>query len=352
MDALAAALERSPELFPHSLDLRTDSVSFVRLTEADYARASFLDGRILGPLTAKQSYPWAQVEATVPAINPGENCDFIFHIGHVGSTLLSRLLGRSKAILALREPLILRTFAQMAYGPDVGAPAWSPEEWERRAAVFLRLWSRTFREGQRTCIKATSFVSEIAASLLARPSRPKALLLSVRPEVYLATILGGPNSRQEARMLAPTRLARLQKRAGTDEWQRGTMSEGEIIAMSWTCEMAGLAAAAQVAPEQIRWIDFDRFLANPAEGLSNAMIHLHGRADGCEIRAMLSAQDLRRYAKAPEHAYDTRLRHAVLDQARREHGEEIRRGLAWLDRAALQSAVVRGSLERFASQTT
>jgi hypothetical protein len=351
MDALAIALERSPEWFPHSLDLRTDSVVFVRLMEADYARASFLDARILGPLAATQVHPWPDVEMSTAATSLREGCDFIFHIGHVGSTLLSRLLGRSRTILALREPLILRTFTQIAFDRQSRQGAWPAEEWERRASVFLKLWSRSFREEQRACIKASSFVSEIAAQLMARPGRQKALLMTVHPESYLAAILGGPNSRQEIRVLAPSRFARLQRRAGADQWRLESLSEGEVIAMSWACEMAGLCAAARAAPEHALWIDFDRFLADPAAALSRAMLHLRGNADPHDIRAMLSAQDLRRYSKAPEHAYDTRLRQAVLEQARHEHGEEIRRGLVWLDRAALQSPLISEALGSSAQTT-
>jgi hypothetical protein len=344
MDALATVLERSPEIFPHSLDLRSDSVAFVRLNEADFARASFLDARVLGRLTRTLSHPWPQVEAAVAAAGLAENCDFIFHIGHVGSTLLSRLLGRSKRILALREPLILRTLAQMAFEREAGNPAWPADEWERRTAVFLKLWSRTFRDGQRVCVKATSFASEIAAQLIRRPSAPKALLMALRPESYLATILGGPNSRQEMRILAPSRLARLRQRTGSDEWQLECVSEGEMIAMGWMCEAMALFAAGQAAPEQVRYLDFDQFLANPAAGLSEAMFHLRGTVDESEVPAMLSAQDLRRYSKAPEHNYDARLRRDVLDQARREHGDEIRRGLVWLDQAASQHSAIRDAL--------
>ncbi|MEP6968709.1 MAG: hypothetical protein ABI906_11585, partial [Pseudomonadota bacterium] len=39
------------------------------------------------------------------------------------------------------------------------------------------------------------------------------------------------------------------------------------------------------------------------------------------------------YSKAPEHPYDADLRRRVLAQARREHGDEIERGIAWLDAA-------------------
>ena len=50
---------------------------------------------------------------------------YIFPIGHVGSTLLSRLIGSHTGIFSLRESALLRTFAQLEgreapFGP--GAP--------------------------------------------------------------------------------------------------------------------------------------------------------------------------------------------------------------------------------------
>jgi hypothetical protein len=52
-----------------------------------------------------------------------------------------------------------------------------------------------------------------------------------------------------------------------------------------------------------------------------------------------------RYSKAPEHAYDAALRRDVLNAARAAHGAEIRRGLAWLDRAAVQFTAVRDAVQ-------
>jgi hypothetical protein len=54
---LAESLGRSPELFPHSLDARTDTVSFIPLARAEYAAASFLDARILTPRTIISRIP-------------------------------------------------------------------------------------------------------------------------------------------------------------------------------------------------------------------------------------------------------------------------------------------------------
>ena len=330
MDSLAASLERSPELFPHALNVAADSVSLIRLSESDYAQASFLDARILSRQTIGRTVPWPQFQAAVEAAQMEETCSYIFHIGHVGSTLLSRLLGAHPQVFALREPAILRTLAQIRADPGSQPRRWSEAEFEEGLSDFLKLWSRTFRPEQHANIKATSFVSELAAQILSRPSAPKAVFMFVPAETYFASIFGGPNSRQEARMLAESRLKRLHNRLGEQRWKLATLSEGEMIAMSWTCEMTALTAAMDSAGDRAMWLNFDSFLNEPMREISAAFRHLGLQTTQAELETIASGADMRRYSKAPEHAYDAKLRREVLAEARNEHAREIQRGLDWL----------------------
>ena len=350
MDGLSESLGRSPEFFPHVLDVHRDSVTFIRLSPADYDRASFLDARILTPRTVGQTMVWHQVAASIEAAALPERCDFIFHIGHVGSTLLSRLVGAHPGAFGVREPAILRTLAQLSSEPGSRPRTWSAADFDTRLGGCLKLLSRTFDAHQHTVVKATSFVSELAADLLSRASAPKALLMYVSPESYLATILGGPNSRQEAKMLAPSRLRRLHRRVGRDAWQLESLSEGEMLALGWACEMSALAQATRAAGERALRVDFDHFLARPTALLLAALRHFGIDATSGEVDAIIAGPHMRRYSKAPEHAYDAALRFAVLSEARATHGAEIERGLRWLERAGDEFAPVRDALA-FASAT-
>lgn len=74
MDELSESLGRSPELFPHELDVRNDSLTFIRLSRAEYASASFLDARILTPQTMRHTLPWRQVAASIGAAKLAERC--------------------------------------------------------------------------------------------------------------------------------------------------------------------------------------------------------------------------------------------------------------------------------------
>jgi hypothetical protein len=336
-------LGRSPELFPHALNVPDDSVAFVRLDRAGFEAASFLDARILAAGRQSHTVPWPEVSAAIQASRLAERCGYIFHIGHVGSTLLSRLVGAHHGVFALREPAVLRTFAQLNEEPEAKPRAFGAADLDERLGGCLKLLSRTFDAQQIAVIKATSFVSEIAAALLSRPSNPKALMMFVSPESYIATILGGPNSRQEARILTPGRLRRLQRRIGGEAWQQASLSEGEALALGWACETSALAHAANAGGARVLRLDFERFLAEPLLLLA-VLQHFGIDASLSDVHAILRGPHLQRYSKAPEHAYDAALRRDVLNEARALHGEEIRRGLAWLERAAAQFAAVREAM--------
>lgn len=351
MDGLAESLGRSPELFPYVLDVGKDTLSLIRLSRPDYQKASFLDTRILTPRTIGRTLPWRQVAVSIEAAKLAQSCSFLFHIGHVGSTLLSRLLGAHRSVFALREPQILRLFAQIRSEPETQARVWSDGDFDDRLNGCLKLLSRTFDSDQIALVKATSFVSELASTMLAGPSLPRAIMMFVPPESYLATILGGPNSRQETKVLTSSRLRRLNRRVGRDAWRLASLSEGEAIALGWACEMSALAEAAHSAGERVFRLDFDKFLDDPKSHLAAAFRHLDVEVTGSELRAILEGPEMQRYSKAPEHAYDTALRRSVLNEARATHAAEIARGLAWLEKAAAEFEPVREALN-FAANST
>src|SRR3990167_10325132 len=102
-------------LLPHMADLANDRVLIALVSEADYRAASFLDQRLLTDRIGREWLPWdALPDLGAAAPSP----DFIFHIGHVGSTLVSRLLAEASDVLPLREPMLLRTLAQAAERGD------------------------------------------------------------------------------------------------------------------------------------------------------------------------------------------------------------------------------------------
>lgn len=312
---------RSPERLPFVLDVAGDRLGYLTLDEEAYRAASFLDSRLLTQGATLAWSPWREAVECAP--QEPMACDFIFHIGHVGSTLVARLLGDLPRVFALREPGILRDLA-LAGGPL--EPCLGP---------ILRLLSRTWRPDQRSLIKATSFVNVLAPAMMARVATSRALLMFSAPQTYIAGLLAGEASRRDMAAMAPGRRARLAARLrfafGPED-----LTDGETAAMNWACEILALADLAATVGRRAAWLDFDGFLAAPRPGLDTVLTHLWGEAPSWAVEAMVASPDFGRYAKDRRHAFDPAFRHRVLAAAHQDHAEEIERGLAWL--TALGSA--------------
>ena len=323
----APDIASSPAWLPlECADSRT--MRLVRLDESGYRAASFLDRRILGSGPEETVCPTATVVQAAATLVPGAH--YLFHIGHVGSTLISRLIGERLEFFSIREPAMLRAVASDPSRTcgDLGLVG------------VLSLLARTWRPDQRALIKATSFVGEIAEPILEVDQDARAIFMYTPALAYLRCILGGPNSRVEARTLAPARLARLKRRLGSAAMPLEPQSEGEWIAMSWLAEMAPLRLAADCFGPRVLWADFDAFLSAPAPGLERLLRFLGAAPTASEVESLVSGPLMGRYSKAPEHAYDAALRRVVLDSADREHGAEIRRGTQWLARLASRHTLI------------
>ena len=308
------------------------TMRLVRLDEAAYRAASFLDQRLLGAGYEQSVCGVAVLDAAAAALAPRPH--YVFHTGHVGSTLISRLIGAQPGFFALREPALLRGLAQSA----AGGTGLSLD-------TALALLARTWRPDERAVVKVTSFVSELAEPMLARHGGSAAIFMFVGPLSFLRGILAGPNSRAETRQLAAPRLQRLTRRLGETEWRAELHSEGETIAMSWLCEMTALYQAAARYRQQVFWVNFDAFLREPRAGLEAIFRFLGVAAPANDIQALAAGPLMHQYSKAPEHAYDAELRRSVLLSADAEHGAEIRRGIDWLRKVAMRHRLIEAVLD-------
>jgi hypothetical protein len=303
----------------------------VEMTPDSYRSASFLDDRLFQTAVKAHTLPAIEVEA---ALSSGARTDarWIFHIGHVGSTLISRLLGELNGVLAVREPRLLRDLAALP------AP--------RRNALMPtihKLFSRTFGAEETALVKATSFVGEIAAELV--PAGGRALFVHLEPATYIATILAGENSLKELGVLAPARARRMESRVRGLDVRRG--SAADSAAAAWACEMTALERAADdIGHARVRWVDFDALLNDVPATLAASADFLGFRAPPERIGEIVRGPLLSRYSKAPEYDYSPSLRRELIDQQRRVHREQINAAIAMLNSAAQESPLLAQALAR------
>lgn len=311
-----------------ALDPVAGLVRYVRMTQDSYRSASFLDDRLLQSPVEQHVLDWAGSTSAIAA-GPPADVRWIFHIGHVGSTLLSRLLGELVDVLAVREPRFLRDLALAE------APA-------KFTDIARHLLGRTFSKPQIAIVKATSFVSEIAAELIGPSGR--AIFVHASPRAYIGTILAGENSLIELATLEPLRRARMTARVRLDAYPDRPAYKA---AAAWACEMTALEAAAdEVGGERIHWLDFDRLLADVPASLGNAAGFLELRASPDQLLAIGNGPLLRRYSKALEYDYSPALRQELIAEALAANASDLAGALAMLRSAAQDSPLLARALNR------
>jgi len=81
-------------------------------------------------------------------------------------------------------------------------------------------------------------------------------------------------------------------------------------------------------------MDFDTFLAAPAESLQALASFFDAALNAQEAERLAGHPLMGRYSKAVDYEYGREQREAALAAARREHGKAIGEGLSWLESAA------------------
>jgi hypothetical protein len=345
-DDLLALLPASPDAYPQKFDLVREAVLVIRFNTAAYRTASFLDDRILGPSVQGAWLPIGSVSDAARRAHGKRTIHFIFHTGHVGSTLVSRLLDELGDVLPLREPLPLRTLAEAHDVLALPESLLSAAQFGHHLDTFTKLWSRGYDDNRCVVLKATSSAGRLAVPLLEHSAASRAIYMNLRAEPYLAALLAGQNSPLDLRGHGPTRIRRLQSRITTPLTPLHEMSIGVLAAVSWLAESWTQHDALKAFPDRLIAVDFDDFLADVAEGMRNILRHFGLQSDQRLLTGLMRNPVLTRYSKAPEYEYTPNTRSALIDASRRANREEIRRGMAWLDRIARSNnaaaAVVNG----------
>ncbi|HEX8841049.1 MAG TPA: hypothetical protein VF757_01995 [Sphingomicrobium sp.] len=326
----ADEIARDAKWLAQALDPSAGIVRLVAMDRDSYRSASFLDDRMMQQPVDAQLVPWPEVAAAVTK-ELRSDARWIFHTGHVGSTLISRLLGELDGVLGIREPRILRDLAM--------SPAAVREGY---IGPVPRLLSRSFAEDEIACVKATSFVSEIAPELV--PPGERALFMYATPANYVASILAGENSVKELRMLAPVRAQRLSRRVSA---LGPAHNEADLAAIAWACEMTALESAADAMfDRQVEWADFDRMLSDMEAALTRTAAFLGFSAREGQLGEIAGGPLTTRYSKDISYDYSAELRRELIADATAHYRREIDGALAMLRGAAEKSPLLARAVAR------
>lgn len=301
-----------------TFDLAADRAWILHFAPEDYRQASFLDQRALGH---REIPGWTVSRSELTAaIEPGPRLPlhWLFHIGHCGSTLFSRLLDLTPGLLGLREPLPLLALAQV----DAAArAAWQP--------AIVSLLARGFSDTLAVVVKPTSIVSTLAEELLGA-STGHACLLWVDLHTWLASMLRDRGLVASVRSTEHLRLARF----AAEDWakQGAAGNDGILLARAWLAEQLRWRTITGGSPAG-RFIDMDfaEVLTAPAACTSRLISH-YGLTVPADWPVRIAASGLLgRYAKDDALPFDPTRRRQEIAEASRRHADAIADGLRWAE---------------------
>lgn len=335
MDQVRSGLADNPLIYPQNLDFLREAVLFLRLPPGALQSASFLDDRILSPQLDGRWVKFTELDPLLASARPTRPPHFIFHSGHVGSTLISRLIESAGATIALREPLALRVLATAWDDRDSAHALIGADRLDTLLHWHLALWSCGFTDTRAVVVKATSSAGRMCAPVLAALPETRALYLNLAAEPYLATLLAGENNYLDLRGMGAERFKRLTMLADVQPPEPlHTLSLGELAALTWLTEKLTQLTAQSQTGARVLAMDFDAFLANPADETQRIFRHLSLDAAPDFFARAPESDVFKQYSKAPEHGYTPQVRAQILNQARAQHQSEITKGLVWLERMA------------------
>lgn len=315
-----ADILHDPEYLPFRLDLANRRVLFVRLDAQQRREAAFLDPRALPP---QPQGAWLPLSALTAPDTDHVIADGLFHIGHCGSTLLSRLLDSWPEVEGLREPLPLRDLAAAwhASGP--------PRD---LLAMLMAYWRRPLAPASRVAIKATSSCNALIDPMLRDCRLQRAILLDMPLAPWLATLLKSEDSVRDALAAFDERAVVLRAQGIAIDDAHAPRDAVEACAMGWLAEHLRFHALSrgEFASRVLR-VDFEDLLSSPEATLSRIAAHL--ALDPPGVARALASPAWGRYSKAQQHGYGRDDRAHDLALAQQRFGEEIARGVAWVERA-------------------
>jgi len=324
LDTWLNGLVHDREVFPHQLDTINRQLLLVRLTGEQVREAAFLDQRILG---GRESGAWVPLDRVLGLTGPENHPrGLILHCGHVGSTLISRLLGELPRVWSLREPLLLQALAAEARVSGTPLARLRTSEFHALLALSQRLLAKAPPDHPDVVIKHTSLTANLAPWLLGLPQPPAIVCLWIPLADYLATMLREPSLRASVRVAAGEWIKDLVPTLGGSAPVLGECNDAELTALNWCAAQFAFAQARALAPDRSISLDFSDFLREPERRLGSLAHHFGIEHTERDLGHALCSPWMRRYAKDPRYPFDSAERARELAAAKSRLADEIDTG--------------------------
>jgi hypothetical protein len=324
-------LRSNPDFLLQNFDLANRRALVVQVNETVYRNASFLDDRIFNPQMEGFWLPLESVFEETSQLTPAKP-SYIFHVGHCGSTLISRLLAELPGCLPLREPMSLLTLA-VARRELGRASSWlTTAQWDQLLQTAIHSLARTYRASDRSLVKATSNASNLldtVSTMLDGSSH--ILMLYISLESLLAAMLRTPDLRASIHAFSPAWITDFCRLSGRNDLCLAELDDARQIAIKWLTVLLLFIQTNAAHPERTQILNFDDFLNKPEESLLNIARFFALDCQPVKAQELMNGPLMRTYSKIPTQNFNPLQRRRELQDARQKFQSEIREGLKWAE---------------------
>jgi len=302
---------------------------FVNMNRDLYQKSIFCDGRIHARNNEVITMPLVQLlerfelqQFAAPKLN------YIFHMAHGGSTLLSRALDIPGTNIVYREPAALRQLGVSAAEEQFGQDP--PSIWQRVFRLSTTLLGKSYSNSERVIIKANVPVNFIIPELLAVNPHTRGIILFATLEDYLLSVLKSPGHRSWLRNVIDEVGNSVDLMLGLNPSDRGTLSDAEAAAAMWMTQIRLYANALQ-SNANLRSLDGEVFYSKPKQVLLKACEFYRMRVKEKKLEAIVNSPLFTHYSKDPQKTFDNELRLHNKETLRQQIRDELVQAKRWTE---------------------
>ncbi len=317
-----------PEWQLFHVDVVQQTFKLAYVEEQVYRDASFLDARALRPQQQLVDCRLDHLSSSFPEADTLVDAGFIFHIGHCGSTLLSRVLSAHESVLPLREPL--PTLALSNLQRSLGAPTCWIDSVQMQAmqAAVLNSLRRPFSKNSFALVKLNSSCNNLILPILSARKEERALCIYLTLERYLSAMFLGGAQVYDVRSQAVDRVQDWMNIPGAEPLMLSQLSVLQMAAISWMSSMYYFLSGFESAQTRVRLLDFEKFLLDPEPTIGELSEHFQiqdNRIDFVSAYGSLA----RSYAKDPKREFNGEVKQRQLAQVKLNYAKEIASIIDW-----------------------
>jgi len=340
-------LWQDPSCFLRDINLKDGAFLFQQTSRHALSSAPFLDDRFFdhqpqsnhttpscSPADSlKCSFAFRDLPPPEPGNVPG---NYIFHTAFCCSTLLASVLDRPGKVLALKEPGVLMTLANLQRTSSKtdtrAAQVQQNSRLENLQQISFQLLSRRFEPEEKILLQPTNAANNLLEPVLRSGAR--VLLLYSDLSSFLISII----KKDEAcryfvrHLLNILRLDRPDIDAWTDR-QRMLLTDLQVAALVWSIQIDHFERCLLAAPrDQIRSLNTDTFLDNHYKTLHGLNDFFQCGYQETDIALLMDSTRFKQHSKYSDQDYDNNVRLAERNRVEKQHGDAISVTLDWTRR--------------------